>query len=72
MVERMNTTIRNMLSKYIKENLKNWDLHLDCCDGIKYTKIKVSISYQNPEKKMNFSISVNLPFLAHLDRRLTR
>lgn len=29
MVERMNRTIQNMLSKYIQENQKDWDLHLD-------------------------------------------
>ena len=29
MVERMNRTIQNVLSKYIQENQKEWDLHLD-------------------------------------------
>ena len=29
MVERMNRTIQNVLSKYVQENQKDWDLHLD-------------------------------------------
>lgn len=29
MIERMNKTIQDMLSKYIKTNQRNWDLHLD-------------------------------------------
>ena len=29
MVERMNRTIQNVLSKYVQENQKDWDLHID-------------------------------------------
>lgn len=29
MIERMNKTIQDMLSKYIKTNQRDWDLHLD-------------------------------------------
>ncbi|XP_062579779.1 uncharacterized protein LOC134241774 [Saccostrea cucullata] len=59
MIERMNRTIQDMLSKYIKSNQKDWDLHLDYIT-LAYNSTPHESTSVSPHK-MVFGREIKLP-----------